>query len=360
MKTKDIKNKLRKKKKKRKLTAKDFLSTGSTLLNLACTGKPHCGFAKGKYYFIVGDSVSGKTFLSLTCLAEASINPNFDDYRFIYDNVEDGALMDFEKFFGKAVARRVEPPEYDEIHDGFVHSTTIEEFYYHVDDALKKDKPFIYILDSMDGLSSEQEKDKFEDTKKAYRKGRETTGSYGDGKAKKNSSGIRQLLSPLRKTGSILIIISQTRDNMGFGFEKKTRSGGHALKFYACLEMWSSVKKKITKAIRDKSRQLGNECLIKVKKNRIIGKERSIVIPIYHSFGFDDVGSCVDYLIDEEHWRVKGNKILAKEFDFVGSKEKLIQYIENEGMEKDLRDIVGDVWTEIEEACNVKRKRRYE
>jgi len=82
MKTNDVKKALRRKKKREKLS---FLSTGSTLLNLACTGKPYYGFAKGHYYFIVGDSVSGKTFLSLTCLAEASINPNFDNYRFIYD-----------------------------------------------------------------------------------------------------------------------------------------------------------------------------------------------------------------------------------------------------------------------------------
>ena len=63
MKAKDVRKKLKKKKKHKKLTGKDFLSTGSTLLNLACTGKPYRGFAKGKYYFIVGDSSSGKTFL---------------------------------------------------------------------------------------------------------------------------------------------------------------------------------------------------------------------------------------------------------------------------------------------------------
>ena len=98
MKTKDIKKALLTKRKKEVLTAKDFLSTGSTLLNLACTGFPNRGFVKGRYYFIVGDSTSGKTWLSLTCLAEASINPNFKDYRFIYDNAEDGALMDITRF----------------------------------------------------------------------------------------------------------------------------------------------------------------------------------------------------------------------------------------------------------------------
>ena len=50
MKSKNVKRNLRKKKQKKKLTSKDFLSTGSTLLNLACTDNPYRGFIKGKYY----------------------------------------------------------------------------------------------------------------------------------------------------------------------------------------------------------------------------------------------------------------------------------------------------------------------
>ncbi len=357
MKIKDIKNKLKGKKKKKKLTGKDYLSTGSTLLNLACTGKPYRGFAKGKYYFVVGDSSSGKTFLLLTCLAEAGIDINFKNYRFIYDNSEDGALMDIEKFFGKAVAQRMEAPSYNKKES--VYSTTIEEFYYHVDDAIKIGTPFIYIQDSMDSLSSSAEQEKFEKTKKADRKGKSITGSFGDGKAKKNSSNLRRLLTPLRKSKSILIVISQTRDNLGFGFEKKTRSGGHALRFYATLEIWSSIKKRITVTIKDKKRQIGIICQCRVKKNRITGKDKTIDIPIYPSFGFDNTGSCVDYLIDEKHWKQSKGSLVAPEFDFRGSRKKLIKYIEDEDMEKDLISIVTDCWNEIEDACSIKRKKRY-
>ncbi len=367
MKTEDVKQTLRKKHKREKLTNSSFLSTGSTLLNLALTSKPNCGFVKGKYHFIVGDSTSGKTFLSLTCLAEAANNPQFKKYRFIYDNAEGGALMDIEKFFGSKVAARMQPPERAFAQSGpeaAIYSTTIEEFYYHIDDAIKKEKPFIYILDSMDSLSSKDEESKFKQQKDASRKGKIVAGSYGDGKAKKNSAGIRQLLGPLNKSGSILIIINQTRDNIGFGFEKKTRSGGHALRFYATWEIWSSVVGKITKTVQEKKRQLGVTCRIKIKKNRITGRERSVDIPIYHSFGIDDIGSCIDFLIDEKHWKKKKTKkakgYYAKEFSFIGSKESLVKYIEEKEMEVDLRDLVGEVWNNIEKACTVKRKKRYE
>ncbi len=362
MKTNDIKKALRKRKKKNRLSFKDFLSTGSALLNLACTGKPNCGFAKGHYYFIVGDSISGKTFLSLTCLAEASINSNFDNYRFIYDNSEGGAMMDIRKFFGKAVFKRMEPPERAYAQSGFeaaIYSSTIEEFYFHVDDAIKKGKPFIYVLDSMDSLTSQEEKDKFDKTKDAMRKGKEAAGSYTDGKAKKNSANLRRLLTPLKNSGSILIIINQTRDNIGFGFERKSRSGGHALRFYATIEMWLSVRRRISKTVRGKKRQLGVECLIQIKKNRITGRERALTVPIYHSYGINDIESCISYLLEEGYWKERSGKIIAPDFNFEGSKRKLIRYIETEGMERDLRSIVGDVWNEIEEACKINQNPRY-
>lgn len=358
MKTKDAKNMLKKRKKKKKRTGKDYVSTGSTVLNLACTGKPTRGFAKGHYYFIVGDSISGKTFLSLTCLAEASINSNFDKYRFIYDNAEDGAMMDVKKFFGIGVWKRMEPPSRKKP----FFSETVEDFYFHLDDAVKDGRPFIYILDSMDSISSRAEQSKFDKTKRAVRADKDTPGSMVDGKAKVNSGMLRQFIRPLGRSGSILIIINQTRDNLGFGFKKKTRSGGHALRFYATIEMWSSVKSKIKKTVRGKPRQLGTLCKIKIKKNRIQGKERTIYIPIYHSFGIDDIGSCVDYLLEEGHWKAigKSKKIEAEDFDITLKREALIQYIEEEGLEKDLRLLVSEVWDEIEEACKIKRKRRYE
>jgi len=335
----------------------DLLSTGSTLLNLACSGNRLGGFAKGKYHFIVGDSASGKTWASLTCLAEAAINKNFDEYRFIYDNAEDGALMDIERFFGSGVATRLEPPESDG--EVPVYSETIEDFYFHVDDAIKEGKPFIYILDSMDSLSSFTEQDKFQEEKEASRKGKTTTGSFGDGKAKKNSANLRKLMPALRKSKSILIIINQTRDNLGFGFEKKSRSGGHALRFYATLEIWLSIKGKMKRTVRAKEREIGITCKVQVKKNRFTGRLRTVELPLYHSFGIDEVGSCVDYLVSEKHWPKKGNTIDAHDFKESMTREKLIKFIQDENLESDLSEIVADVWNNVEKECSVERKSRY-
>jgi RecA/RadA recombinase len=349
---------------KHKKAKLSLLGTGSTLLNLACSGKARGGFAKGKYILLVGDSESGKTWLSLTCLAEAASTPTFNNYRFIYDNGEDGALMDIARYFGNTVAERLEAPNYEA--DGATprYSETVEEFYVNVDSAIQRasaDKaPFIYILDSENSLSSISEHDKFDEVRDAVEKGKDATGSYGDGKAKAHSSNLRRLIRPLSRTGSILIIISQTRDNLGFGFEKKIRSGGRALKFYATLEIWTSVKEVLKKTVKGKPRQIGVVVSAQVKKNRLTGKKASVSIPIYHSFGIDDVGSCIDYLIDEGVWKNRKGSIDAPQFNVVLQREKLVAHIEENSMESDLRQLVESTWQEIDEACSVKRKVRYE
>jgi RecA/RadA recombinase len=364
----DAKKALLAKREKLVLSRRSALSTGSTLLNLACSDRPDCGFIKGAYYFLVGDSASGKTWLSLSCFAESILNEHFRDYRLIFDDVEGGALMDIEHYFGKKVARKMEPPA-RKPNGTPVYSDTVESFYYNLEDAIKRGDPFIYVLDSQDALDSAYQAKKFSAQKKASENGKEEKGSYGDGKAKYHSEHIRHALSGIRKTKSILIIIGQTRDNLGFGFEPKSRSGGKALRFYANLEIWTSVGKKIKKTVRSIPRTVGVYCLAEVRKNRItgkVGKDRSVTIPIHYDFGIDDVGSCVDFLILNGHWprvgkSAKGKRVYKVNERFEGTRSEIIYYIEQAGLEEKLRGAVATLWRTIEQECQlVDRKRRYE
>lgn len=341
-------------------TAKDYLSTGSTLLNLALTGNPAWGYLKGHYYLFTGDTSSGKTWLALSALAEAANNPNFDEYRLIYDDVERGALMNKLKFFGKKMVARLEPPKW--VDDAPSYSYWLEDFYFNVMDALEDDRPFIYVEDSMDSLTSEQEVDKFEEKKKAREDNKETTGIMTDGKAKINSQNIRQLITPLHEKKSILLTIHQTRQRIGMGamFQPKDRSGGNAPGFYAGIELWSKVVGSIRKHVLGKDRQIGTLCEIRTKKNRIQGKDRSVIVPILWSMGIDDTGACVDYLVEEGRWHKKKGMIEAPDLDFEGSREKLIRHIEKQDLVRDVREYVTDLWEEIEQACEVHRKPRYE
>jgi RecA/RadA recombinase len=348
------------------ISRESAVSTGSTLLNLACSDNPDVGFIKGKYYYIVGDSQSGKTWTTLSCFAEACDNPAFDSYRLIFDDVEGGALMDIEHYFGKKAASRVEPPKLKKGVPCF--SDTIESFYYNIADAIEEGIPFIYVLDSQDALVSKASNKKFQQQKKADEENEKQTGAYGDGKAKYHSEHLRLILSDIRRMGSILIIVGQTRDNLGFGFNEKTRSGGRALRFYATLEVWTSVKGKLQKDVRGTKRTTGIKCLAEVKKNRHtgkVGKDRSVIIPIYYGMGIDDVGACVDFLIKEKHWQKQKGKpptYVAHDIDggVEGTRSQLISHIEKKGLEAELKKSTAAIWEEIEAACQPRRKKRYE
>ncbi len=330
------------------------------MLNLACVGRAFGGFPMGGYAFVIGDSTSGKTVLAGTCLAEAAMSETFKDYDLYFDNVENGAMF-FEKFFGQRIAARIKPPG----KDGVSSSRTVEDFYANIHRALhNKDgslRKIIYILDSEPALSSKAEEKKQGEQRKAHDADKEAAGTMTDAKAKVHSQNMRSLNADLRDSNSLLVILTQTRDNMGFGaiYEPKTRPGGKALKFYAQLEMWLSVRGRIKRTVRGKPREIGIVAEVKVKKNRFTGKSRTVLVPIYTTFGIDDMGSCIDFLIEEKHWSGSEGRVNAPEFKFNGAKEKLIQTIEAKNEEKKLRGIVRDLWNEIEAACEVPRKQRY-
>lgn len=363
------------------ISRRDLLSTGSTLLNLAMSGYPQGGIAKGWYVHFVGDSQCGKTFFAHTLLAEAANNSEFDDYRLVFDDIENGAFMDKERYFGKKCADRLEAPSYYE--DGSPeYSRMAEEMYFNIYNLLntKKPKPIIYVVDSLDALSSKYEEQKFNEKRLAHKKGTKAKGDYGDGKAKIHSGNIRQVVSRLRDTGSILFCISQTRDILNaemFG-PTSTYSGGRALKFYTSMQLWGSVGQEIKKTVRGTKRKIGMTARIKVKKNRSTGKERTVEIPIYYSYGLDDLQSCINFLLDEKHWgkknktgteeakeegigkRTRPAKFSAPEFDYEGSAEGLIEHIEENEKYGELQALVTRVWNELEKECELVRKPRYE
>jgi hypothetical protein len=345
------------------------LSSGSTLLNLACSGRYNVAYLPGGYHYFVGDTHSGKSWLSMLTFAEAALNPHYARHRFVYDSTENGALMDVRKFFGPAVLDRLEPPAGGPAAPQS--STTVEDFYFNVDDALKDKRPFIYVLDSMDPLVAKAEEERFEKAKKARRgqaKEKEA-GSYNTDRPKQNSALIRNVFNKLKVSESILIIISQTRQNISFGaqFNPRTHSGGDALTFYANLKFWTSVKEHLYAAYKGKKVEQGIVCKVAVKKSRMAGRARTVFVPIYHSSGLDDVGSMVDWLVEWKHWKAKGDeedrrkvRVTAPELGLEDCpREKVVRAVEEAGKEEQLRMLVASVWNDIEEAVSVRRKPRY-
>lgn len=342
----------------RKKTSVDpntLIPTGSTMQNLVQSDRIEGGWQLGKIENLVGDSSAGKSFLALSGLAECCHLPRFDDYRLIYDDVEQADEFDHEYLFGDLQKRLEAPGGIDDDGDP-VHSDTVQDFHFHVLDALKVGKPFIYVLDSLDLLTAEEDQKKIQEQHKAHKKGQSTAGTYGMAKPKYVSWMLRDLKKLLKESNSMVLIVSQTRANIDpRSFEKKTRSGGTALKFASCHETWMAVIKKH----KSKGLVTGVSTRVKCKKNKITGKIRDCDYNIYYDYGIDDIGSCVDFLVKQEVWKKRANTILSPDLDLEGGRDGLIRKIERNGLETDLKQLVQKAWNERENSVLTHRKPRF-
>jgi RecA/RadA recombinase len=335
-----------------------FLDTGSTLLNLAISGDARKGWPLGTVNNIVGDSGSGKTFLVMTALACACAGEEFNDHTKELDDAEHADSFDRKKLFGSA-SRGIQPPKLDE--DGEAeNSTLVEDLESNIYKKIESKQKFIYGLDSMDSLSCKADEKVAAARIKAHEEGKEAKGSYGMGKAKLIGQFLRKAVKGIRKSESLLLIISQTRDNIDpLSFIKQTRSGGRALKFYSAVEMWMAEAGKITKTVAGEPMEIGVKVRIKIKKNKVNGKRRIIDLEIYYDYGIDDIGSCVDFLVKSKCWRKEKNSIVVDEWGFKGVRERLIAFIEDQELEEDLRDLMQEAWDAREDAFAIKRKPRF-
>lgn len=349
------------KKKKKKKRKKIYASMGHTLLNMAMSGKWDGGALCGGMYNMPGASKAGKTLLTLTLLACAANDPKFDGYDLVYDDAEERNNFDLDYMFGQAMEERIEPPHgFDDL-DEPIHSETIEDFQDGLWDRFKTGKPFIYILDSWDALDCEADIEKYEEQKDARDKGKDSKGSYGMAKAKGASGILRRIKTGLKKTNSLLIIVSQTRADTK-GMKAHTRSGGYAIEFWANGEFWlfpAKQQKKIFKTVDGISSQIGVRSRCVFEKNSVKGSNREIPMEAYYDYGIDDISTNIDYLLKHKRWSTKKKTIDADDFDFKGSKAKLIELIEDENLEDELAMIVEETWNDYEEKLRLGRKSRF-
>ena len=350
---------------KKEIDTSVLIQSGSTLLNLACTDRPEGAFALGRMVTLPGGSASGKTMLMFTMLAECSCDQNFDKYEFIYDDGEetiDG--FDVGNLFGEKLVKRISAPI--TLDNGSpLYSETIQDFKANILTKVNEGIPFIYILDSLDSLTTNEELEK--EYKQALARAKspedvkELKGSFKTEKAKAVGETLRMINNKLKHTKSVLFIVQQERANIGVIFgSKKTTSGGNAPIYYSTHQVWLNKKSTIYKEVKGQKRAIGNKVVAKVTKNKITGKLRNIEFDVYYSYGIDDIASCVDFLLSAGHWKKSGQTIKAVELDIEATKSNLIEKIENGGLQKALQKITGEVWNEIEESVRPKRKRKYE
>ncbi len=328
-----------------------LLDTGVGPLNQEISSRFYGGMPRSNCVRYSGKASSGKTFNLLSMLACAANDPAYDDYALVADDVENGMMMDMAKF-GTKIQKRLKR----------IRSLTLEESYFALMDQMEKG-PCVYIIDSLDALSSKAEQDKTTKKRnaKTAKQKAELSGDMSDGKAKVHSAMLRQLEPLWVKTGSIVVLVSQYRDDLKSKFGGGKESGGRALEHYPSIHVKTAAVGKIEKIVLGSKRHIGNMVQATVSKTRVIGGGgNKVVFPLYFDSGIDDIGAAVEYLISEKYWSEAAGKVEAPEFQYKGATEKLIvQLHDNPDARQTLDVLCTRRWNEIRGGMKTGRKPRF-
>lgn len=346
---KEIKEALKNPRKTRIIKPKMLFPSGSTLLNLACSETVDGGFVLGTIVTTPGSSSGGKTILVLTAMALGFYSKWFPEHSFILDEAEEALNFDMNYLFNKKFPEALVSPPLGK-------SRTIQEFKANMVLLGKKGKPFIYVLDSLDSLASDEELEK--EMKKALAMAKspdhatKIAGSYGVEKAKIIGQVLRMTNNIVKNTNSLLIIVQQRRQKMNAGpFSSPWKtSGGEAPFYYSTHQIWLN---KIGD-IKEKDRKIGTHVRAEVRKNKITGKIRIVEFDIYTDYGIDDTSSMIEFLVKEGAWK-KRNHVIDTHWDIFGTKKELAQRIEQERLTEELKEKVGIVWLDIEDELRLDR-----
>lgn len=276
----------------RMLKDRPYFKTGVKLIDMVLGGeKGVYGDPAGKIIRVCGDKSTGKTFICNEFIANAYWTYG-DKFKWMYADCERGYSFDTQPLYGFDVWT----PESDA-------PENVEEAFYCINkfaNSLKKDEFGIYVLDSLDALTSDEQDKRAEERIKTIEAGKEMKGTYGMGKAKYLSQEFfPQLCKVIEDKNILLIIVSQIRDNTDmFSFEKFSVSGGKAFDFYCYMTFWLATAKKYTYNEGDNEVILGGTNVLKVTKGKVPRPYRRCFYTYYFARGIDNVETGVDYLFD--------------------------------------------------------------
>jgi len=332
----------------------ELISSGSDLLDCALGG----GFPLGKVINIIGDKSSGKTLLICEAIAKAIKKYN-KEIEVFYDDTEAGFSFDTEEIWGFKMPVLVDDKDKDDC------SETVEDLISSVKKRLQpflnSKKPCVYIVDSLDGLTSESEIEHAEAREAAREKGTQQTGTYGTQKAKLLSEFFRLVKNDLKDSNCLLIVISQIRDKIGVKFGKKTtRSGGRALDFYCSQIIELAEVEKIENTVQGQKRKVGVRIRANVAKNKIAKPFRQAEFQILFDYGVDNIDGNLCFLFDLITETGKTKKRIEALWDknTFTDRSELISYIEKHDQEEMLLNTVRQKWNEIEDSFKPVRKRK--
>ena len=257
---------------------KDFVSTGSTMLDLAISNKPDGGIAVGRITELNGLESSGKSLLGAHMLAETQKKGGVA----VYIDTETAVSTEFLTAIGVDVDNML-----------YLHLETVEDIFHAIEEIVAKvresdrDRLVTILVDSLAAASTnvEMEADFDKD-------------GWATSKAIIISKAMRKITQMIGRQQIALVFTNQLRQKLGVMFgDPWTTSGGKALPFHASTR----ITLKNTGQIKDKKNNtIGMKMRAQVIKNRLGPPMRHADFELYFETGIDDDGSWLKVMKDHK------------------------------------------------------------
>ena len=335
----------------------DWVGTGSTLLDLAVSNKPHGGLAAGRITEINGLEGSGKSLIGAHALASTQQK----DGLAVYIDTESAVSSEFLQAIGVNTDSML-----------YVHLETIEDIFDTIETIVtkiresSKDKLVTILVDSLAAASTKVEMDADFDKD-----------GWATSKAIVLSKAMRKITQMIARQKVCLIFTNQLRQKLGVMFgDPWTTSGGKALPFHASTR----IRLKNMGQIKDtKKDTIGIKIRAQVIKNRLGPPLRSAEFPLFFDKGIDDYGSWLTVMKDHKLVKQAGawytfvdqngeeHKFQSKDFGALISDVETQEYIYDSICEKlilkydsaqlGIDDVTTDEeFAELQRQINIKRQ----
>ena len=298
----------------------EWVSTGSTLLDLAISNRPNGGFPVGRIVELQGMEASGKSLIMAHVLANTQKKGGLA----VYIDTENALSEEFLRAIGVDVNNML-----------YIPLETIEDIFESVENIIEtvrkssKDRLVTIVIDSVSAATTkvEQEADFEKD-------------GWATTKAILMSKAMRKITNIIGKQRVLLLCASQLREKMGVMFgDKYTTSGGKALGFHASCRVRLKGVGKIKTGTGKTEQIIGVQTEAQVIKNRMGPPFKKAVFDIYFSSGIDDLNSWLTILKDYGVMKTSGayytlvNEETGEEIRFMSKEWK--QMLEDDAELKD-------------------------
>jgi len=254
----------------------DWISTGSSILDLAISNRPHGGLPVGKMVEFNGLEGTGKSLVSAHVVADTQKKGGVA----VVIDTENAAAPEFWKSLGVDLSKLL-----------YVQCETVEDIFEKMEHMIgivrksNKDRILTIIVDSVAAASTkaELESDHGKD-------------GYATGKSIIISKAMRKITNMIGKQKVLTVFTNQLRQNlnaMAFG-DKYVVSGGKALAYHCSVR----VRLNNTGKLKKGEEIIGNECKAVVVKNRMGPPNRLANFDIYYDSGIADYSSWIKVLKD--------------------------------------------------------------